>query len=476
MTTQARRALGAMTALLFAGLASVQCYRAGASGYRVGLDHSWPELAATPVEEVRDGDRLMLAAPADGSDTGFLEVYVRPTILGRLLAPRVELTSGGRTFAQQFEIGAAGRRYINVSTFLDGERRDTVRISLQPRRTRIDAAQVSIVRFRNVLPDDGPVLVIAPHPDDAEIAAFGLYSSRDAVVVTIGNGELDSHGNGALIPDVEERARRLARLRVWNSLTIPWLGGVSPDRAINLGYGPLEDLFDADARSRAPDGAGDFREFRAWNRFPVEDGEPSLERLIEDLEQIVAAVQPAVIVAPHPDLDGHIEHRLATAALAMALDRLDYRSGTLLLYVVHLFFSNEYPTGPMHTVVSLPPRFESPVRFESIYSHDLDESAVLDKFFALESMHALRYSSDVVLPRSAATRVAKDMANRMLGRYNDHFRRSVRANELFFVLDLAELADSATASAWMRLEDLTQYCPPRPTLTLRRGSPGLGCD
>ena len=42
--------------------------------------------------------------------------------------------------------------------------------------------------MRNLL-DDERVLVVAPHPDDAEIAAFGFYADTRAMVVTVTAGD-----------------------------------------------------------------------------------------------------------------------------------------------------------------------------------------------------------------------------------------------------------------------------------------------
>ena len=45
---------------------------------------------------------------------------------------------------------------------------------------------ISVVRIDR---DDERVLVVAPHPDDAEIAAFGFYADTRAMVVTVTAGD-----------------------------------------------------------------------------------------------------------------------------------------------------------------------------------------------------------------------------------------------------------------------------------------------
>ena len=89
------------------------------------------------------------------------------------------------------------------------------------------------------------VLVIAPHPDDAEIAAFGLYSETDATVVTLTAGDASDRYRGASQAWMQLSRDEVARMRILDSLAIPQLGGVPPERAINLCFpdGRLRDLY-----------------------------------------------------------------------------------------------------------------------------------------------------------------------------------------------------------------------------------------
>ncbi len=81
-------------------------------------------------------------------------------------------------------------------------------------------------------------MVIAPHADDAELAAFGLYSqAREAWIVTLTAGEIET-----------EHYRRMGlrrnscggalkgRLRAWDSQAVPTWGGVPAERCVQLGY------------------------------------------------------------------------------------------------------------------------------------------------------------------------------------------------------------------------------------------------
>ena len=56
--------------------------------------------------------------------------------------------------------------------------------------------------FANGLDLSRPMLVLAPHPDDAEIAAFGLYANRNATIVTVTTGNAGPRSYEAMFTDV----------------------------------------------------------------------------------------------------------------------------------------------------------------------------------------------------------------------------------------------------------------------------------
>ncbi len=80
------------------------------------------------------------------------------------------------------------------------------------------------------------MLVLAPHPDDAEIAAFGLYAYREATVVTITTGNAGPRNYEAVFDDVPAMYHFKGRIRLIDSITVPWQGGIPPDRTFNMGY------------------------------------------------------------------------------------------------------------------------------------------------------------------------------------------------------------------------------------------------
>ncbi len=72
-------------------------------------------------------------------------------------------------------------------------------------------------------------MILAPHADDAELAAFGLYSSADKVcIVTLTQGEIEAEHYQRLGLSAQQAAQLKGRLRSWDSMAIPLWGGVPP--------------------------------------------------------------------------------------------------------------------------------------------------------------------------------------------------------------------------------------------------------
>jgi LmbE family N-acetylglucosaminyl deacetylase len=287
------------------------------------------------------------------------------------------------------------------------------------------------------------VLVIAPHPDDAEIAAFGLYADMGATVVTITTGGgTDRFRDGENSNNVA--AAIVARMRVWDSITVPQLGGVGQERAVNLCYsdGRLQRM------QANPDceihGAGDetkhFHELRTMNRSPlVRDGAKcTWNSLICDLVHILETVKPTVIVTPHPWLDPHDDHLYSTAAVCEALRTAGSDEGRFYFYANHNRRSELWPFGPTGSGVALLPMLaDDVVGCDGFYSHPLSPERQSEKFLALEAMHDLR---DVSMPeprplRAHLRRIRSEAAAAVHGTGmppTSYLRRAVRPDELFF--------------------------------------------
>src|SRR5262249_52063134 len=199
---------------------------------------------------------------------------------------------------------------------------------------------------------DDRVLVIASHPDDAEIAAFGLYADTQATVVTLTTGDASDRYQNSFQPWLSLTRSAVATMRVWDSLTIPQFGGVPPERVVNLCLpdGRLREMClhpDCDFQGEENE-APDFPTLRRMNRSPLIQGDTACtwKSLIRDLGCIIADTKPTIVVAPHPRLDPISDHLFATVALGEALQSAGLTAGRMFLYTVHNRRSEMWPFGP----------------------------------------------------------------------------------------------------------------------------------
>lgn len=430
---------------------------------------------APPVTAVAvDPDGLVIpAGVVHRGQTVLLALDTESTIAGRIFDPFIEVRQGARSFRQYFEQGASGRRYLNLSPLFqeaENPRETPLRDGPERPRSTPGAAPVrlrgvglrwkreaSLLGFDPPRLDGEAVLVVAPHPDDAEIAAFGIYAGRRSWVATLTAGEKGTSDLSAVCSS-DEASRWKARLRVWDSLTLPELGGVPRERCVNLVY---------------PDGRLPAMHARPTERFAI-DCEETLPRaelragnaapefrdagractwngLVEELGRLIEHATPGVIVCPHPLLDSHPDHVFATVALEQAVRDHAPRACRFLLYVVHGPGGPAYPFGPRSAVVSLPPCAErnesNEIEWlaESIYSHPLPPDVQRAQYFAVASVHDERtFDSGERKDVMGALRAVKREAFALLGgtglRPASFLRRAPRPNEIFFVVSAAGLS------------------------------------
>ncbi|MCL1825697.1 MAG: PIG-L family deacetylase [Betaproteobacteria bacterium] len=396
-------------------------------------------LEIVPVDF--SGARLSLAAdaaPLGENDTLILAVTLRSSCLGRLFDPFVQIEAEGKDEDRQtFERGAKGVRYLNLTGFAGALRGGGVWL-----RGRHCCLQGTPRLLKATHPDywQKRLLVVAPHADDAELAAFGLYSqAKEAWVVTLTAGETKARHYQRMGLEPIEAARIKGRLRAWDSLAVPLWAGVPAERTVQLGYFCLQ-LSAMRASPAEPVASSeadlcDTRFFRARNRVRLEsdcDGVPSWNNLIADLREIILLAKPEAIVLPHPLIDPHPDHAAASEAVREALKDLAWQPEVLLHYVNHLSDTDRWPMGEAHSGVALPPLFEN-VGALVPWVLPLGRPCQIDKAMALGMMH------DLTVPLSFKERhrraLQRFFVRRRLSPFgaDDFFRRAVRRHELFWV-------------------------------------------
>jgi LmbE family N-acetylglucosaminyl deacetylase len=438
--------------LVAIGLVLESRRRHGLYWYDTGADYRFPFV----TEEVqRIPGRLeaagMVLPPWESKwESAFVGLSVKPRLTAIWFEPAIDvLVDGEPTCRQFFERSASGRRYANLCLRSDDVRPGAI-VSLRGRHLRLPDQPVELLLFNAPDLNLARILVLAPHPDDAEIAAFGLYSGRESWVVTVTTGSYPGRVYEALAPDVVDRNELQARLRVWDSLVVPRWGGVDSEHSMNLGYftGTLESMH-AEPAGVVPNpstGSTDVDHWRSYNRTSLLRERPAISTwgsLVEDLTDLAARIEPSIIVAPHPALDANRDHVYTTAALLEALERLGDPDVDLFLYTNHHVLSEYFPFGPADAAVTLPPWSDSTVTFRTVYSLALDAGRQRDKLFALDQMHDLRPAPERVLqgPTGALLhRIKRAVAElwRDPAQEYSYFRRAVRPNELFFVYDAAD--------------------------------------
>ncbi|MBH2032855.1 MAG: PIG-L family deacetylase [Pseudomonadales bacterium] len=405
--------------------------------YAPDEDYQYSFPAGTPsVVAALSTGRLQLVADVPAGDTLILQLQVRSTWLGRWLDPYV-LVGDDR---QDFERGVCGERYLNLSDHL--AELQAGQLQLRGRFCRLAASATLHVCSS---PDyrQQSLLIIAPHADDAELAAFGLYSQAAQVsIVTLTQGEIEAEAYQHLGLDKVAAAQLKGRLRAWDSLAVPLWGGVAQQRCVQLGYYCLQlsAMLAAPAQVFASRESGecDIRSVRQHNplRLPADaDGQPTGHNLQADLVFLLEHFRPDVVVTPHPELDPHSDHVAATQALLAAVQVSSWQPKTLLLYANHLHDNDRWPMGPAGNGVALPPALTA-LPAEQLWSLSLSPAQQLDKAMALAMQHDLQGR----LPLKKRLRRLIQIA--LTGRRwpatgeDEFFRKAVRRHELFWVRPL----------------------------------------
>jgi len=386
---------------------------------------------------ILDKGRLMLCEPLalSGDETLILALRIKSSLAGRFIDPFIALSTDDR---QTFERGVDGLRYLNLTgqahALLEGG------LALRGRWCRVLGEPVLLV-WRQPDVRQQRVMVIAPHADDAELAAFGLYSqATQPWIVTLTAGEIEAEHYQRMGLTTRDAARLKGRLRAWDSIAVPRWAGVPQENCVQLGYFCLQ----LAAMQAEPDLAvgsreaelSDVRLFRQLNPFPLPadgDGRPTWNNLLADLRAVLLKARPEVIVLPHPVLDPHPDHVCAQEAVLQALQGLEWQPTTLLGYANHLHDNDRWPMGDSGNGVALPPSFD-PAYTLRPYCLSLPAEIQRDKAMSLGMMHDLQ--PKMPLKRRVRRVIQCLLAGRKVSPWgeNEFFRKAVRRHELFWVI------------------------------------------
>lgn len=399
--------------------------------------YDFPEHTPSHAVQLHDG-LLRVAEDFTPGDTLILALDIHASWFGRWLDPYVRVG----TDRQDFERGVDGRRFLNLS----GQGADLAagRLSLRGRFCSLSASATLFV-LRNPDYAEQRLMVVAPHADDAELAAFGLYSrARDASIVTLTQGEIEAQHYQRLGLDLAAAARLKGRLRSWDSLAVPLWGGVPQQRCVQLGYYCLQ----LPAMAAQPElafgsresGEHDIRLVRQHNPLALPgdaDGEPSWHNLVADLAALLEHFRPDVVVTPHPELDPHSDHVAATRALIEAIQLSAWQPRTLLLYANHLHDNDRWPMGPAGSGIALPPAMVA-LPADGLWSPQLDAGTQVNKAMALAMQHDLQ--GPLPLKKRLRRLIQRVLAGRRwpASGEDEFFRKAVRRHELFWVRPLGE--------------------------------------
>ena len=389
----------------------------------------------------RDGVVSPATASLPGTaDTLMLAVHIRSSWLGRWLDPNVLVGEGVHRDRQDFERSVNGVRFVNLSGCLDSLRDGRLRV--RGRFCRL-SSEATLHCFSNPDYAGRRVMVIAPHADDAELAAFGLYSRCiEASIVTLTQGEIEAKFYRRLGLSDTAAARLKGRLRSWSSHAVPLWGGVPPSHCVQLGYYCMQ-LTKMEGEPCMPfasreSGDSDIRSVRRFNPFKLPgdvDGLPTWSNLVADMAALLKHFRPEVVVLPHPQLDPHPDHIQSSRLLHQAIELSGWRPDVQLLYANHLVDNDRWPMGPAGNGVALPPCIEA-LPADMLWSPLLDDQVLVDKSQALAMQHDLQ----APLPFKKRLRrfIQWCLAARRwpLEGEDEFFRKAVRRHELFWVRPL----------------------------------------
>jgi len=383
-------------------------------------------------------------------NNGLLEIDIKSSIFGQIISPSVSVYLNEELVdTQYFEPGAKGKRYINISNLMQNKSKKNIR--LVGNQLDIESSSTNLYIFASPELKKSKYLFLSPHPDDVEIAAFGLYSTVNTTIVTITAGDRGSRFFDGIIDNDRDMYNEQAIARTIGSLTAPLYGNVPVSNIYNLGYfvGTLSLMRlhkekDIDSTTLQTSKTDFFRNFN----FNSLDGGGSnrWNYLVSDLKNIIIRHKPDYIVMPHPLLDSHLDHSMTFVAIVDALNTLDskFSPKEFLFYTNHAKGTEIYPFGPMSSGITLPPSHYKTEEAYGFFSFKISDKLQKRKLIVLETMHDIR-DVDFRMEDSRKKAIEKTIKKVKVflrdfpNSGTDYYRRSPRSNEIFLVAKPSDL-------------------------------------
>jgi len=404
--------------------------------YPVNMDYQYTFDNARIYEIEIVDNQIVIPNEILKNDIVFIEISLKSKLLGRYFTPKIELVTIDEKIVHFFEKGLNGIRYLNITDFTG------YKLNLRVKFLKLANKRIKIIVYNRYEKSDGNIMILAPHPDDAEISSYGFYShfSKNTSIVTISMGEGSYNNyNNIYSQTIDSRVRK-GSIRFWESLCIPKLGGVELDKCINLGYyGGLKRVYQNNFLYNEK--LNDIRGNNISSMMKFLSREFSWENLISDLVKLIEINKPDIIVTPYPKIDSDIDHKLASLAIFEAIRRSHYTDCRLFLYTNHFTLNELYPYGQRYTSVTLPPLFEE-LYFDYIFSFSLSLDKQKEKLFIFDSMIDVRNSIQKRFFRESLKWFFHTFNRDYLcGDDYTYFRRAIRRDELFFVVEGKNIFD-----------------------------------
>ena len=348
--------------------------------------------------------------------------------------------------SQYFEAGEIGTRYLNLTGY------DLVnKIQIKSKFCKIKN-DVKLIGFKNPDFSTGPILIIAPHADDAEIAAYGFYEKYfdNIWITTLNTGDSLGSLKRQYIKNLDDKMQdatfRKTKIRAWNAIATPLLAKIPLSNISALGYFnlTLDDLYKNRMQPLehnvtpkiTPALSRELNSIKLPNDI---DNINSGNALISDLKCLIEKVKPSTILVTDPELDCHPEHIVAAHSLAIALKESEHTPENILLYVNHLEGIRNFPYGPEYARTSLSPNTKKSKFFtcqQKCFSHPLTTETQKNKVVAFDSIHDLR--SITRLEKTIKQWWDKKIKKSNYHYYSGHkyFQTNIKADEVFLRVDI----------------------------------------